>query len=181
MRERRALLPYLGLVFLLAGVAQVAGMTNLGTSGTAAAAEGLLAGCTDIPEAVELSSLLEVRNARLQRYLAELDRRKSEISIAEGTLTSKLRQLKALKDSTGSARPGMRQEVRDDIDRVVAVYDQMKPRDAAAVLTNLPPDFAAEILMRIEAERGAQILAAFDPGQGAILTTYMSARSASAN
>jgi len=178
MRKRRLLLPGLGLLFVLSGAAQVAGMVDLAAVRPAAAEDGLLAGCTDIPEVVALSDLLEARNAQLQRYLAELERRKAEIAAAENTLTARLRQLKALKDSAGSTRSGMRQEVRDDIERVVAVYGQMKPKDAAAVLTNLPPDFAAEILMRVEPDTGAQIIAALDPAQGAILTTHMSARRA---
>ena len=84
--------------------------------------------------------------------------------------------MKALRDSGGADRASMHQAVSDDIDRLIAVYDQMKPAEAAAILTNLPPDFAAEILMRVEPETGARIIAAVDPGQAAILTTHMSAR-----
>ena len=84
--------------------------------------------------------------------------------------------MKALRDAGGAGRATMRQAVSDDIDRMIAVYDQMKPREAAAILSNLPPDFAAEILMRVEPETGARIIAAVDPGQAAILTTHMGAR-----
>ena len=113
----------------------------------------------------------------MERFKADLERRRADIAVAEGTLTSKLRQLKALRDAGANGRTAMRQAVGEDIDRVIAVYDQMKPAEAAAVLTNLPPDFAAEILMRVEPEAGARIIAAVDPGQAAILTTHMSARS----
>lgn len=175
MRRRRSLLPVFGGFFLLAGAAQVAGMVELPTR-AAAAEGGLLAGCSDIPEAVALAELLELRALRMERFKAELQRQRADIAIAEGTLTSKLRQLKALRDAGGAGRATMRQAVSDDIDRMIAVYDQMKPREAAAILSNLPPDFAAEILMRVEPETGARIIAAVDPGQAAILTTHMGAR-----
>lgn len=176
MRRRRSLLPVFGGFFLLAGAVQVAGMVELPARSAAAAEGGLLAGCTDIPEAVALAELLELRALRMERFKAELQRQRADIAIAEGTLTSKLRQLKAVRDAGGAGRDTMRQAVSDDIDRLVAVYDEMKPREAAAILSNLPPDFAAEILMRVEPETGARIIAAVDPGQAAILTTHMSAR-----
>lgn len=173
--RRRSLLPLFGGFFLLAGAAQVAGMVEL-PARAAGAEGGLLAGCTDIPEAVDLAALLDLRAQRLERFKAELARQRADIAVAEGTLTLKLRQLKALRDAEGAGRGAMRQAVSDDIDRLVAVYDQMKPAEAAAILSNLPPDFAAEILMRVEPGTGARIIAAVDPGQAAILTTHMGAR-----
>lgn len=176
MHRRRSLLPLFGGFFLLAGAAQVAGMVEV--SGAPSAAQGgLLAGCADIPEAVELAALLDTRAQRLERLKAELERRRAEITAAEGTLTAKARQLKALRDAEGAGRGAMRQAVSDDIGRLVALYDQMKPAEAAAILSNLPPEFAAEILMRVEPGAGARIIAAVDPGQAAILTTHMGARS----
>lgn len=172
--RKRSLLPLFGGFFLLAGAVQVAGMVELPTR--TAPEGGLLAGCTDIPEAVDLAALLDTRARRLERFKAELAAKRAEIATAEGTLTAKLRQLKALRDADGAGRGATRQAVAEDIDRLVAVYDQMKPAEAAAILTNLPPDFAAEILMRVEPGAGARIIAAVDPGQAAILTTHMGAR-----
>lgn len=173
--RKRSLLPVFGGFFLLAGAAQVAGMVEL-PSRAAAAEGGLLAGCTDVPEAVELADLLDIRARRMERLKAELERQRADIATAEGTLTSKLRQLKALRDAGSEDRGAVQRAVSDDIDRLIAVYDQMKPAEAAAILSNLPPDFAAEILMRVEPETGARIIAAVDPNEAAILTTHMSAR-----
>ena len=86
-------------------------------------------------------------------------------------------ELRQQKSWIQSSRDTASQAVREDIDRLVAVYDQMKPAEAAAVLTNLPPDFAAEILMRVQPETGARIIAAVEPRQAALLTAQMGARS----
>ena len=85
--------------------------------------------------------------------------------------------LRQQKSGIQTRRDGASQAVREDIDRLVAVYDQMKPAEAAAVLTNLPADFAAEILMRVQPETGARIIASVEPRQAALLTAQMGARS----
>lgn len=186
-RGRRRLLPVLGATFLLIGAVQVAGMVDLdaawaATGGAEGLPEGgLLAGCTDIPEAVSLAELLKSRGEGIVRYQAELDRKRAEIAAAESTLTSKLRQLKALQGGAAQRQTDAARAVGDDIDRLVGVYDAMKPREAAAVLANLPPDFAAEILMRVDPGTGASILAAVEPAQAAILTTHMGARRVRSN
>ncbi|MRX49703.1 hypothetical protein GI374_04415 [Paracoccus sp. S-4012] len=179
MRRRRRLLPALAGCFMALGAMQ--GVSALGSGDAAASRADLLAGCRDIPEAVDLAALLELRSQRMEAYQAALDRSRAEIATAQSTLTAKLRELKAVRDGMGATGQAQRTAVTDDIDRLVGVYDAMKPRDAAAVLNALPPDFAAEILMRIDPAAGAQILAAVDPVQAAVLTTHMGARSVRRN
>lgn len=138
---------------------------------------GLMRGCTDIPEAVALADSLQTRALRIERYMESLDAKKAEIAAAEESLRARVAELKAQKTGLQSRRNGTSAAVRDDIDRLVALYDQMKPAEAAAILTNLPSDFAAEILMRVNPETGARIIAAVEPRQAALLTAEMGARS----
>lgn len=137
----------------------------------------LLSGCTDVPEAVALATELRDRALRIERYLEALDTRKAEIATAEAALRARATELRQQKSGIQTRRNGASEAVRADIDRLVAVYDQMKPAEAAAVLANLPPDFAAEILMRVQPETGARIIAAVEPRQAALLTAQMGARS----
>ena len=141
-------------------------------------AAGLLDGCGDIPEVVALVEELRIREDRIATALAELDNRKAEIAAARATLTAELRRLKPAGGSAGASRTHRQRAVDGDISRLVAVYEAMKPREAAEVLANLPPDFSAELLMRVNPETGARIIAASAPDKAAILTTYMGARSA---
>ena len=80
--------------------------------------------------------------------------------------------------SISKSRTSNQRAVDDDVARLVAVYEAMKPKEAAAVLSSLPANFSAEILMRVNPETGARIIAAIAPEKAAILTTYMGARSA---
>jgi len=142
------------------------------------AAAGLLAGCGDIPEVTALVEELRLREDRLQIALASLESQKAEIATARATLTAELRRLKDARGGLGGSPTNTQRAVADDVGRLVAVYEAMKPKEAAQVMASLPPDFSAELLMRVNPETGARIIAAIPPDKAAILTTYMGARSA---
>ncbi len=175
---RKSILSVLGLVFCLPAGAVVVQHYEAVLSPFAFAEEpDLMSGCTDVPEAVALMEELGERRLRIKRYLEEMDNRERELQVAEASLRARLTELKAAKASILSNDTHQKTRLQDDIDRLVAVYDKMKPAEAAAVLTNLPVNFAAEILMRVEPETGARIIAAVEPNQAAVLTTHMGARS----
>lgn len=142
------------------------------------AAADLMAGCGDIPEVVALVEELRIREDRIKKALAELDNKKAEIATARATLTTELRRLKDAGPSISKSRTSTQRAMDADVARLVAVYEAMKPKEAAAVLSSLPANFSAEILMRVNPETGARIIAAIAPDKAAILTTYMGARSA---
>lgn len=176
----RPLLPALALAFALPGLALMVQGRDLSRLFAAVAGPSdLLQGCGDVPEAVALAEELRDRALRIERYMAAIDARKADLATAETSLRQRLEELRSQKGSIRARQDGKSEAVRSDIDRLIAVYDQMKPAEAAAVLTNLPADFAAEILMRVQPETGARIIAAVDPRQAALLTAQMGARSVS--
>ncbi len=173
---RRQILSVLGGVMILAAAGQAVMLAD-GFSRLSANAEpsALMAGCTDVPEAVALAETLRERALRIDRYMQEVERRKAEISFAEKQLTEKLIELRKLKQQVTLGDQGQSQVQSEDIARLIAVYDQMKPEQAAMVLSNLPPDFAAQILARVQPETGARIMTSVEPGHAAVLTSYMGA------
>ncbi|MEO1912111.1 MAG: hypothetical protein ABGX10_17025 [Paracoccus sp. (in: a-proteobacteria)] len=174
----RKILPVLAVLFALPAGAMIwKGQDFAQVFQAVAGPSDLLEGCTDVPEAVALAEELRDRALRIERYMQALDQRKADLDAAEATLRTRLGQLQASKGAIKATRNGTTQAVRTDIDRLIALYDQMKPAEAAAILTNLPADFAAEILMRVQPEAGARIIAAVEPRQAALLTAQMGARS----
>ena len=178
--RRRRILPAFMALFTLAGGAQLAGMV-LAHASTDDAVHPLIAGCEGVPEAVALSERLLLRADRVDRYLAELDRKRAEIAEAEARLTARLKELRTASASPAVRQAGQAQAVDDDIRRMVAIYDVMKPADAAGIMAHLPPDYAAEILMRVGPENGARIVGAMDAETAAVVTAHMGARSARRN
>ena len=165
-----------GAIALAAGLAIAQG-DRLARALTAEAASApLLDGCTDVPEAVALAETLRLRGIAVDRALADLDRRKAEIAAAEAQITARLLALKKAKAALGETKAGQDAGRSGGIERLIAVYDAMKPAEAATILAALPPDFAAEILTRVQPETGARIIAQIEPGQAAVLTAHMGAR-----
>lgn len=85
---RRSIFSILGGVLVLASAGQAVMLID-GSSRLVANAEPseLMAGCTDVPEAVALAEVLKDRTLRVDRYMQELDRKKAEIAFAEKQLT----------------------------------------------------------------------------------------------
>lgn len=137
----------------------------------------LLEGCADVPEAVALAEELSRRSQGIERYLAALENKKADVANAEAALRKTLSELKLRKTGPERDRGEATAAIRDDVDRLVALYENMKPAEAAAVIENLPVEFAAELLMRVQPENGARIIASVEPRQAAILTAQMSVRS----
>lgn len=176
---RKHILPALGgTLLLLAGAQAAVLVAGSGRLSAFAAPAELLRGCADVPEAVVLAQTLQERSLRIERYMQDIDRKKAEVQAAEADLALRLAEIRKSKDFSANKAVGASKNVTEDVDRLIAVYDQMKPDQAATVISNLPPEFAAEILMRVQPENGARIIAAVEPAQAALLTTYMGARRA---
>jgi flagellar motility protein MotE (MotC chaperone) len=67
-----------------------------------------------------------------------------------------------------------------DIARLVAVYQAMRPEQAAALFSEMEPDFAAGFLARMAPESAAQVLAGLDPGLAYSMTVTLAGRNARA-
>lgn len=164
------------ITFLAVGMTAAAGGWMARAPMAQAAPGALLGGCTDVPEAVALAETLRLRGIAVDRVLADLDRRKDDLATVEQQLIRRLTALKQAKASVGDARAARDSGTAAGIERLIAVYDAMKPADAAMILTALPPDFAAEILARVQPDAGARIIARIEPGHAAVLTAHMGSR-----
>lgn len=169
------------ITFLAVGMTAAAGGWMARAPMAQAAPGALLGGCTDVPEAVALAETLRLRGIAVDRVLADLDRRKDDLATVEQQLIRRLTALKQAKASVGDARAARDSGTAAGIERLIAVYDAMKPADAAMILTALPPDFAAEILARVQPDAGARIIARIEPGHAAVLTAHMGSRRPSGN
>lgn len=169
------------ITFLAVGMTAAAGGWIARAPMALAAPGALLGGCTDVPEAVALAETLRLRGIAVDRVLADLDRRKDDLAAAEQQLIRRLTALKQAKASVGDARTAHDSGTAAGIERLIAVYDAMKPADAAMILAALPPDFAAEILARVQPDAGARIIARIEPAHAAVLTAHMGSRRLSGN
>lgn len=174
---RKNILIGFGLLFAAIGMGQSAFVLG-DRVGFAAFAEppDFLTGCRDVPEAIALMEEYSAREKQIKRYLQAMEKQEADIRQAQDRLTATLTRLKAQDSGRRNQSNEKTLQLAEDIDRMVNVFDAMKPAEAAKVLTNLPADFAAEIVMRLRPENGAKVIAAIEPRQAAVLTTHMGAR-----
>lgn len=64
-------------------------------------------------------------------------------------------------------------EEKKRIAKLARLYEQMKPKDAVAVMNDLNDDMVIEILGKMDEAQVAKILSEFDPGKSARITQIM--------
>lgn len=166
-----------GLVVLVAAAVALPAIARIAQAATGQPeSDTLLRGCMDVPEAVELAQLLQQRKLAVDRVLADLDRRKQEVEAARISLSETLVALRHAQQGMDAARASRSGDKKASAANLIAVYNAMKPGDAARVLSAMPADFAADILARVTPDASARIIAQIEPAQAAILTARMGTR-----
>jgi flagellar motility protein MotE (MotC chaperone) len=68
----------------------------------------------------------------------------------------------------------------DDISRLTAVYENMKPKEAAELFSQMAPDFAAGFLARMRPDAAAAIMAGLTPRAAYAISVVLAGRNAGA-
>jgi len=142
-----------------------------------AMADGVCAPAPDIAAVIEA---LDQREARLAEREAALADWSSALKLAETEVRENLAALEAaevrLKDLVALSD----EAAKSDLDRLTAVYEAMKPKDASAMFERMPPEFAAGFLGRMRPERAAEIMEGLDPETANVISLLVAGRNAGA-
>jgi flagellar motility protein MotE (MotC chaperone) len=141
-------------------------------------AVGTAAQCTESPLAVvealqERDGLLAQREAALEERLAALD-------LAETAIAARLRELEQAEANIKNLVAVSDGAAEEDLARLTAVYEAMKPAEAAALFSAMPSDFAAGFLGRMRPEAAAQVMAGMDPETAFAISATIAGRNAMA-
>lgn len=109
-----------------------------------------------------LSDLLE-REAKLDEREEKFKNRMSILRDAETRFSEKLASLKAAEKKLRDTMALAQTIAEDDLARLTAVYENMKPKDAAALFEQMEPDFAAGFLGRMRPDSAADIMSGLTP------------------
>lgn len=110
----------------------------------------------ELPSA--LSEALTLREDRVAAQEASLKDRLAALSLADAAITRRLEELRAVEDELTATLALADGAAEDDIQQLTAVYQAMKPKDAAALFETMSPEFAAGFLGRMPPESAAAIL-----------------------
>lgn len=127
-----------------------------------------------------LLAALEARESRVAERENAIDDRLRALSLAESELSERLSELEAAEESLTAALALSETANDDDISRLISVYENMKPVDAAGLFEQMAPDFASGFLVRMSPEAAAAILAGLDPQTAYSISAIIAGRNANA-
>lgn len=154
-----------GALFIVAMLFAASGALRMGSGvGTALARsqEEPVPPAADTPAACETPSALvealKQREDRLAVQEAALQDRLAALALADQAVSKRMAEMEAMEAELKATLAIADGAAEEDIQRLTAVYQAMKPKDAAALFETMSPDFAAGFLGRMPPESAAAIL-----------------------
>ncbi|WP_331796624.1 MotE family protein [Pseudotabrizicola sp. L79] len=132
--------------------------------------------CPDPPE--RLAEALNTRDAAVTAREAAMRDRMAALTLAEQSLETRLAELAAAEASLKATLALADGAAENDLTRLTAVYEAMKPAEAAALFETMAPEFASGFLGRMRPESAAAILSGMQPESAYSLSVLIAGRNA---
>lgn len=133
------------------------------------------------PDKAELQRLLDLfrkRESALALRERELNDRKKALELSEVALDQKMAALKQAEESLRATLSQADGAAKQDIARLINVYENMKPKNSAKLFEEMDPEFAAGFLARMRPDAAAGIMAGLDPTTAYSISVVLAGRNA---
>lgn len=130
------------------------------------------------PAELRVLQSLGARRGQLDQREQDIDVQLQLLAAAEAKLDAKMKALTGLKGDISSLLGQVDAQKQAEVDRLVTVYQGMKPKDAAARMTLLSDEVRLPIAAKMKERALSQILANMSPGDAKILTERLASRMA---
>ncbi len=127
-----------------------------------------------------LIEALRAREARVAAREAEIEDRMHALSVADAEITRRLEELAAAEAALRETLAQAETAAENDLARLTAVYENMKPAEAAALFETMDPGFAAGFLGRMRPEAAAGVMAGLTPETAYTVSVMLAGRNAGA-
>ena len=104
--------------------------------------------------------------------------RMQALKVAEVTFTQNLKKLEDAEAKLRSTMALASTAAEDDLARLTSVYENMKPKDAAALFEEMAPEFSAGFLGRMRPEVAASVMAGLTPNTAYSISVILAGRNA---
>jgi flagellar motility protein MotE (MotC chaperone) len=179
-----------GVLWIIAGLMLASGGIRLATGTATALAREVEELVSDKPMAESqqncapdesVAAVLKALNARQ----SELDMREdaladriSALNLAEQEIQKNLVALQTAEAELAKTLSLADDAAEDDLARLTAVYENMKPKEAAALFEEMSPDFAAGFLGRMRPDTAAQVMAGLSAPAAYTISVILAGRNA---
>lgn len=126
----------------------------------------------------EVLSALQKREARAETRDRAIEDRMAALSLVEATLTKQLEELAAAEAKLSETLARADGAAEQDLTRLTAVYEAMKPPEAAALFERMAPEFASGFLGRMRPDAAAAVLSGMSADAGYKLSLLLASRNA---
>ncbi len=130
------------------------------------------------PELVALLEENKARAAELDARESALDERMQTLALVEASVTERLAQLEQAELALRATMSQADKAAETDIGQLTAVYENMKPEQAAALFQKMEPSFAAGFLGRMRSDSAAAILSGLEPDLAYSISVELAGRNA---
>jgi len=166
------------------------GPTNLASAGSANPSAGSAAPAPPPEEAgagdgepptftqneIDVLQKLSVRREALDARQKDLDLRENLVKAAEARIDKKIAEMKELQSSIEGMLKQVDRQDEEKLKSLVKIYENMKPKDAANILSTLELPVQLGVLGHMKEAKVAPILSSMDLQQAKLVTDAMAAR-----
>lgn len=152
---------------------------RIAESGAAFAEEfATVAAESDAAEGEGLLAAIREREAQLDAEAKRLSDRQQTLNVAEAKLAEQLAAFETAQRQLEETMALADNAAERDIDTMTAVYENMKPADAARIFGEMDVTFAAGLLSRLRPETAAAVLTGMEPAAAYAVTLMIASRNA---
>ncbi|WP_407496339.1 MotE family protein [Pseudooceanicola sp. MF1-13] len=138
-------------------------------------------GDRDLPQACampeEMLQIINTERQFLEEQKANLARREAEVALASEKLQLEQARLDELKGALDDMFAKIEAAKTDDVQRLVSLYSNMKPKDAAAIMNDLDIEVTVMVLGTMSERNAAPILASLNPVRARAISRIILERS----
>jgi flagellar motility protein MotE (MotC chaperone) len=127
-------------------------------------------------EEVDVLQQLSKRRIELDAKARELDEREALVAAAEQRMDQKMAELKAMQSTLQDLLKKRSEAEETQLQSLVRIYENMKPKAAAGVFEELDMDILLEVVSRMKERKVAPILAMMTPTKAKELTFELAQR-----
>lgn len=179
-----------GILAIVVAMLVVSGSIRLGSVGIAVAknsqgnttpsASPVLGQCTTNKDVETLMELLKKRDARITAREVEQESRQVTLDESEKIIRENIEKLKLAEMKLANTIKIVGGASVQDIERLIAVYEAMKPKDASLLFEKMAPDFAAGFLAKMSASAAAGIMSGLTADKAYEVSVVLAGRNAKA-
>jgi flagellar motility protein MotE (MotC chaperone) len=120
------------------------------------------------------------RREQIDARQRELDLREKLLETAERKLDGRVGELKAVEDKIDAQKDEKEGSEAQGLKKLVVMYENMKPKDAARVFDRLPQDVLVPMVLAMNPRKMSEVMASMSPESAEKLTVALASRAKAA-